>query len=117
MITLEVADDGLIWKKDPFLFIKRHVIVPTSQLGPIEANIEGNEEGNDEEEDEARIIPELSKLKRTTSKLDCKGNAVAKSQENSKKKITLPKIDEVPRRKRKLLDESTLAAMELEVHF
>lgn len=54
--TLEVIDAGPVWNKDPFLGIKRDVIVPTARLGPAKANYKEKEEGEDEEEDEAHVI-------------------------------------------------------------
>lgn len=112
--TLEIVEAGLVWNKDPFLQIQKDEQVPTVQLGHAEANVE---EGGDEEEDVPIIsIVEARKSKRKTSKPDLKGKGVAFSSKKPKKKSML-RINEVLKRKRKFLLESTIAAKKAKVDF
>lgn len=98
--TLEVAHAGPLWNKDPFLRIKRDVIVPNAQLRQGDTNVKENEGEDDEkEEEEAPTISEPRKLKRAVSKIDQKGKDVVEFSEKLKKKKALLKIGEVPRRK------------------
>lgn len=116
--TLEVVEASPVCNMGLFLRIKKDLKVPTCQLGQAEANVEEESEGGeDEEEEEAVVIPEPCKAKRTTSKPDRKGGVLSSSERKPKKKKAMPKFDKVPRSKRKLLAESTLAVKKAKVHF
>lgn len=83
--------------------------MPPIQLEPVEKGVEESEEGDEDEEkeeEEVTIIPKPRKYKRVASKPVRKGKAAMEYPENPKKKKRKSKIDEVRRRKRKLLDES-----------
>lgn len=77
--------------------------MPTVRLG--EANVEEKGEGGDSEEEEEEEVPAVFITKPCTKKLnkpDKKVKGIALSLEKPKKK-PMPKINEVPQRKRKFL--------------
>lgn len=50
--TFEITDVGPLWNKDAFLRIRRDVVVPTVQMGQVEADVE---QENDDDHDKKHL--------------------------------------------------------------
>lgn len=117
--TLEIVEAGPLWNKDPFLRIKRDVGIFIVHLVRIDTNFKEEGKGEDDEEEEdvpVILVVKPHTYKRKTTKEDQKGKGIDVSPEKPKKK-SMSMTDEVARRKRKFLPDSTIFTKKAKEHF
>lgn len=105
--TLEVAEAMPIRSKDPIMRIKKNVRVPTVQL----------EQPDEEEENKEEILITRSRSAKKKKQPSLTQRESTLHHPQRKQRLGEPEINEVPKRKRKLLSVASFAAKKAKLHF